>query len=324
MKLKRLVAMTMAGVLTAGMMAGCGSSGESAGSASGSADDSIKIAFIAKAATDQFQVGLKEGAESYAETKGVQLDYQAQEKETDVEKQIQMMENAIIAEYDAIILSAADSKSLNPTIVKANEAGIPVVLVNDTIDEENLESQGGHYETYVGIDQSVAAQSAAEYVVENYDGGKVALIEGAAGVLAGEQRLDGFKDTLTDDFEVIASQTANWDRNEAYSVMQNILTANPDTDIVWAVSSEMGQGALSAIEEAGKSGEIAVFDFDCLDDDIKAIEAGTLVGSVKQFPKEMSEAAVDACLAVLDGEALEPNTLVDTALITKDNLSDAQ
>lgn len=325
---RKIGAMVLAGAMMLGCLAGCGSSSGSdasgsAGAAS-SGDKSVKIAFVAKAATDQFQVGLKEGAEDYGKELGVEVSYQAQEKETDVEKQVQMMENAITAQYDAIILSAADSKALNPTIAKANKAGIPVVLINDTIDMDNLEEEGGYVETYVGIDQSVAASYAADYVNENFEGGNVALIEGAAGVLAGEQRLNGFKDNLNDGFEVVASQTANWDRNEAYSVMQNILTANPDLNIVWAVSSEMGQGALAAIEEAGKTGEITVLDFDCLDDDIQAIEDGTLAGSVKQFPREMSKAAIDACMSVLDGETLDAETLTETKLITKDNLSEAK
>lgn len=321
---KRIGAMFLSGAMMIGCLAGCGAGGSGDSGSGAAKDGKTKIAFIAKAATDQFQVGLKEGAEEYGKEKGIDVSYQAQEKETDVEKQVQMMENAITAQYDAIILSAADSKALNPTIAKANKAGIPVVLINDTIDMDNLKEEGGAVETYVGIDQSIAASYAAEYVVNHFDGGKVALIEGAAGVLAGEQRLNGFKDNLNDKFEIVASQTANWDRNQAYSVMQNILTANPDVDIVWAVSSEMGQGALTAIDEAGKTGDITVLDFDCLDDDIQAIKDGKLAGSVKQFPKEMSKAAIDACLAVLDGETLDAETLTETKLITKDNLAEAE
>ena len=323
---KRFTALMLALAMTLGLSA-CGetpATGDT-GAAPGSAgEDSARIAFIAKAVTDQFQVGLKEGAESYAKEKGIELSYQAPEKETNVEKQIQMMENAIVSGFDAIILSAADSKSLNPTIAKANQKNIPVILINDTIDEQSLADEGGSYATYVGIDQYTAASYAGEYVVANYDGGKVALIEGAAGVLAGEQRLDGFQDALSESFEVVASQTANWDRNEAFNVMQNILTANPDISVVWAVSSEMGQGALAAIEQAGKTGEVAVFDFDCLDDDIQAIKDGTLVGSVKQYPTEMSKAAVDACLAVLAGETLDQQTMTKTELITKDNLASVE
>lgn len=282
----------------------------------------IKIAYIVKAMSDQFWIDMKEGADQTAKDLGITVDFQAPEKETDVEVQIQYVENAITSGYDAIVLSAADSKALNPAIVKANEANIPVILVNDTIDMDALEADGGKVETYVGIDQYAAAALAGEYAVENLDGGQVALLEGIAGVDALDQRLDGFKDKIeeADGFEIVASQTANCDRNEAFNVVQNILTSNPDVSVIWAVNAEMGQGAIQAIEQTGKSG-IYVFDFDASDDDMETIEAGTLAGSVAQYPNLQAEAAIQACLDVLDGKTLEEHTVTKAELITQDNLS---
>lgn len=294
--------------------------GEDAEAASKDSGD-VKIAYIVKAMSDQFWIDMKEGADKAAEELGVVVDFQAPEKETDVEVQIQYVENAITSGYDAIILSAADSKALNPSIVKANEANIPVVLVNDTIDMEALEADGGKVETYVGIDQYEAAALAGSYAVENIDGGKVALLEGVAGVDALDQRLAGFKDKIEESgkFEIVASQTANCDRNEAFNVVQNILTSNPDVNVIWAVNAEMGQGAIQAIEQAGKSG-ISVFDFDASDDDMEAIGNGTLVGSVAQYPDLQAKGAIQACLDVLDGKTLEAHTVTKAELITKDNM----
>lgn len=281
----------------------------------------VKIAYIVKAMSDQFWIDMKEGADKTAEELGVVVDFQAPEKETDVEVQIQYVENAITSGYDAIVLSAADSKALNPSIVKANDAKIPVILVNDTIDMEALEADGGKVATYVGIDQYEAAALAGSYAVENVKSGKVALLEGIAGVDALDQRLAGFKDKIEEsgDFEIVASQTANCDRNEAFNVVQNILTSNPDVNVIWAVNAEMGQGAIQAIEQSGKSG-ISVFDFDASDDDMETIENGTLVGSVAQYPDLQAKAAIQACLDVLDGKTLEEHTVTKAELITKDNM----
>ncbi|NDL68562.1 sugar ABC transporter substrate-binding protein [Anaerotalea alkaliphila] len=308
-------------------LVGCGKSegpsapatgGETAGG-SGS-EDKVKIAYIVKALTDQFWIDMQTGALETATELGVDLAFQAPEKETNVETQIQYMENAIAGGFDAIILSAADSKALNPTIVKANQAGIPVILVNDTIDLDALAADGGKVETYVGIDQYEAASLAGKYAVETIDGGKVAVLEGAAGVLAGEQRMNGFLDQLTDNFEVVASQTANWDRNQAFNVMQNILTSQPDIKVVWAVSAEMGQGAIQAIEQAGLAGQISVFDFDASADDMEAIKAGTLVGTVAQYPNLQAKAAIEAALAAIEGQTLEAHTKTLAELITIDNI----
>ncbi|MBA4699144.1 MAG: sugar ABC transporter substrate-binding protein [Ruminococcus sp.] len=306
----------LAVLLTATMaisMAACGNSSEGG-------DKDIKIAYIVKAKTDEFWTAMEKGAYAYAEANGVELSFQAPEKETDVEKQVQMVENAVIKGFDAIILSAADSKSLVPAIVKANNADIPVILVNDVINEEALSAEGGHVETYVGIDQYEAASLAGTYAQENTEGGKVAYLEGISGVAAHEERLNGFKDQV--DFEVVSSQTAKCDRNEAFNVMQNVLSANPEVNVVWAINAEMGQGAIQAIEQGGFSGKVQVFDFDASSDDIEAIKAGTLIGSVAQFPNLQAEAAIQACLDVLDGKELEEHTKTKAELITADNVED--
>lgn len=286
------------------------------------ASGDIKIAYIVKALTDQFWIDMQDGAAATAKELGITVDFQAPEKETDVETQIQYVENAITSGYDAIILSAADSKALNPSIVKANEAGIPVILVNDTIDTEALAKDGGKVETYTGIDQYEAAALAGKYAVENLDGGKVALLEGVSGVDAHEQRLAGFKDQIegAEGFEIVASQTANCDRNEAFNVVQNILTSNPDVTVIWAINAEMGQGALQAIDQAGLTGKVSVFDFDASNDDQEAIKAGTLVGSVAQYPNLQADAAIKAAMKAINGETLEEHTKTKAELITKDNV----
>lgn len=294
-------------------LAACGGSSEGD-------DKEIKIAYIVKAKTDEFWTAMEKGAYAYAEANGVELSFQAPEKETDVEKQVQMVENAVIKGFDAIILSAADSKSLVPAIVKANNANIPVILVNDIIDEEALSAEDGHVETYVGIDQYEAASLAGTYAKENIQDGKVAYLEGISGVTAHEERLNGFKDQV--DFEVVSSQTAKCDRNEAFNVMQNVLSANPEMNVVWAINAEMGQGAIQAIEQGGFSGKVQVFDFDASSDDIEAIKAGTLTGSVAQFPNLQAEAAIQACLDVIDGKKLEKHTKTKAELITADNVED--
>ncbi len=323
-QLKKITAVLMASAMIFGLTA-CGGSGkENTSSTGGEAVDSksgdIKIAYIVKAKTDEFWTTMEKGAYAAAEEKGVTVEFQAPEKETDVEKQVQMVENAVVKGFDAIILSAADSKSLVPAIVKANNANIPVVLVNDTIDEEALEADGGKVETYVGINQYDAAKLAGEYAAKNIADGKVCYLEGISGVKALEDRLTGFKDQV-EGYDTVASQTAKCDRNEAFNVMQNVLQKNPDVNVVWAVNAEMGQGAIQAIQQ-GNYKDIQVFDFDASSDDLQAIEDGTLAGTVAQYPNLQAETAIQCCLDVINGETLEAHTETAAQLITKDNLEE--
>ena len=121
--MKKVVAVLLAGLMMLGLAAcGAAASGTGAGSdsAQGSSGDQIKIAYIVKAKTDEFWTAMEKGAEEYAAEQGIEVDFQAPSKETDVEQQVNMVQNAVVKGYDAIILSAADSKSLIPAIVQAN------------------------------------------------------------------------------------------------------------------------------------------------------------------------------------------------------------
>lgn len=320
MNAKRTVAALVASAMALSLTACGGGSGDNAGGGSEAAGEKkIKIAYIVKAKTDEFWTSMEKGALDYAAEKGIQVDFQAPEKETDVEKQVQYVENAVIKGYDAIILSAADSKSLAPAVAKANEANIPVILVNDTMDQAALDAEGAKVETYVGIDQYEAASLAGKYAAQNISDGKVLYLEGISGVASHADRMNGFKDQCSA-FTVVASQTAKCDRNEGFNVMQNVLSSNPEVNVVWAINAEMGQGAVQAIEQGGFSGKVQVFDFDASSDDVAAIQAGTLAGSVAQYPDLQAEAAIQACLDVLDGKTLEAHTKTKAALVTKDNV----
>ena len=286
-------------------------------------DGVTRIAYIVKAMSDEFWTDMRAGAEEYAAANDIELTFQAPDKETDVERQIQMVENALVSKADAIVLSAADSKALIPVIVRANRAGVPVILVNDTIDPDALAEHGGHVATYVGIDQYKAAELAGAHAVAQHPGGgNVVLLEGIAGVSALQQRLDGFKDQIdaAGNFKIVASQTANNDRNQAFNVMQNVLQSNPEVDVVWAINAEMGQGAVQAIQQSGVTRPVAVYDFDASADDRATIRNETMVGSVAQFPKLQAAGALKAATDAIDGKELEDHVVTKAELVTKENV----
>lgn len=324
---KKIAALALTAMMAISLAA-CGGSSSSGGStASGdsgsdSGDGGMEISYIVKAKSDNFWTTMEKAANAYAQANGVTLNFQAPAKETDVEQQVQMVENAVSKGVDAIILSAADSKSLIPAIVKANNAGIPVILVNDTIDMDQLAADGGEVVTYVGISQYNAAKLAGDYAKENITDAKVCYLEGIAGVDALADRLAGFRDQIVDSAEEIASQTANCDRNEAFNVMQNVLNAHKDVNLVWAVNAEMGQGAVQAVDQAGLTGQVQIFDFDAAPDDLEAIEAGTLAGSVAQYPNVQAETAIQVAIDAIGGKTFEEHTETAAKLITKDNIEE--
>ena len=119
---------------------------------------------------------------------------------------------------------------------------------------------------------------------------------------------------------IVASQPANWERDQGFNVFQNMLQAHPDIDALFACSDLMALGAIEAIAAAGKTGRIRVVGFDALDDAKKAIAAGTMAASVAQFPSEMGRAAVESAVKVIHGEKVPDDIKVKLELVTKDNV----
>ena len=154
---------------------------------------------------------------------------------------------------------------------------------------------------------------------------KVALLEGIPGHETGDSRLRGFKDATkgTPGIQVVASQTANWERDQAFNVFQNMMQAHPEIDALFACNDMMALGAMEAIAAAGKTGKIKVIGFDAVDDARKAIVAGTMVASVAQFPADMGRQAVASAAQLIKGEKPAPDQQVRIELVTKANATAA-
>src|SRR5205823_6801795 len=128
-------------------------------------------------------------------------------------------------------------------------------------------------------------------------------LEGIPGHETGDSRLRGFREAVrgAPGVVIVASQPANWERDQGFNVFQNMLQAHPEIDSVFACSDLMALGAVEAIAAAGKTGRIRVVGFDALDDARKAIAAGTMAASVAQFSSEMGRVAVESVVEVIGG-----------------------
>ena len=115
---------------------------------------------------------------------------------------------------------------------------------------------------------------------------KVAILEGIPGHETGDSRLRGFRDAVAGSpgITIVASQPANWERDQGFTVFQNMLQAHAEIDALFAASDLMALGAVEAIAVANRTGKIRVVGFDALDDARKAIEAGKMAASVAQSP----------------------------------------
>ena len=284
-----------------------------------------RIALVMKTANNPFFIEMQKGAEEAAKRLNVELVVQAAEREVDVEKQMQIVENLIQTRVAALCVTPSGSREIVPAIDKANRANIPVVIVDTRVDAKALSESGGKVATFIGSDNYEGGKIAGEFVAKRLGGkGKVAVLEGIPGHETGDSRLRGFREALkaTPGVEIVASQTANWERDQGFNVFQNILQSHPDVQAVFACSDLMALGAVEAIAAAKKTGQMTVVGFDATSEARDAIVKGSMDASVAQSPAQMGALAVENALKLLKGEQVNPEFVVPIKLITKENAAE--
>src|SRR6266540_2002422 len=285
---------------------------------------SPRIALVLKTANNPFFIDMQKGAEEAAKKLGVTLIVQAAEREVDVEKQMQIIENLIQAKVAALCVTPSGSREIVPAIEKANRAAIPVVIVDTRVDPKAMSESKGKIATFIGSDNYEGGKLAGEFIAKRLGGkGRVAVLEGIPGHETGDSRLKGFRDSIksTPGIEIVASQTANWERDQGFNVFQNILQSHPDVQAVFACSDLMALGALEAIAAAKKTGQIIVIGFDASDEARKAVLSGTMDATVAQSPATMGAMAVENAYHLIKGEPVKEEFVVPIKLITKETLS---
>jgi ribose transport system substrate-binding protein len=290
------------------------------GAATGGTSDRPTVALVLKTLNHPFFVDMRRGAQEAADRLGVHLQVQAAEREIDVDKQMQIVENLLQTGIKVLCITPSGSREIVSALVKARDAKVPIIVVDTRLDAKAASDAGVQPQTFIGSDNYEGGKLAGEYAV-TITGGKarVGILEGIPGHETGDSRLRGFRDAVKNaaGVAIVASQPANWERDQGFNVFQNMLQAHPDIDTVFAASDLMALGAIEAIAAAGKTGRIRVIGFDALDDAKKAIEAGTMEASVAQFPYEMGKAAVESAVRVLNGEKLPADIMVKLEMVTK-------
>ena len=275
-----------------------------------------KAGGVSKTLTNEYWRLLGQGYENFGKTAGVPVVYQAAQSEGDQLGQLSIAENLITQGESVLLLSPQTDANLQPALDEAKTAGIPVVNVNDAVIP-----QATHYVGNVQRDNGVRV--ARWFIANRPAGGKVAVIEGQAGVYAAAQRTDGFKSTLAKDstkFQVVASIPGNWDRQLSYDAATNILQQHPDLVGFYCNNDTMALGVVEAVKAAGLGGKVAVFGTDGISDAYVSIRAGELTGTVDSFPVLTGEIALETGLRIVAKQNLPRVVSTPQALITKDNV----
>jgi ribose transport system substrate-binding protein len=279
-----------------------------------------RVAFVMKTLNHPFFLDMKRGAEEAATRLNVELVVQAAERELDVEKQTQIIENLIQTGVQALCVTPSGSKEIASVLGKATRANIPIVVADTRIDPAAAAAANVKFGTFVGSDNYEGGRLAGQFMVQSTGGhAKVAILEGIPGHETGDSRLRGFRDAVAGSpgITIVASQPANWERDQGFTVFQNMLQAHPEIDALFAASDLMALGAVEAIAAANRTGKVRVIGFDALDDARKAIDAGRMLGSVAQSPRDMGRLSVESAYKLIRGESVPADQKVPITLVTK-------
>lgn len=268
-----------------------------------------KIGLSISTLNNPFFVSLKDGVVAEAQKQGIEVI--VVDAQNDSAKQTNDVDDLIQQGVDALLINPADSAAISTAVQSANSVGIPVITLDRSADK-------GEVAALVASDNVKGGQMAAEYFVEQLgEGAKVIELEGVPGASATRERGKGFHEVADQKLDVVAKQSADFDRSKGLNVMENLLQGNPDVQAVFAHNDEMALGAIEAIQSSGK--DIPVIGFDGNDDAIKSIQDGKLTATVAQQPVLIGQLAVQAALDVLDGKQVEKSIPAELKLVTKEN-----
>jgi ribose transport system substrate-binding protein len=259
-----------------------------------------------------------------AAEKARELGYEATifDSQNNTSKEAEHFENVIAAGYNAILFNPTDADGSISNVLRAKKANIPVFCMDREINDKDAATSQILSDSYGGC------VKIGEYFVRNLnEKGKYVEILGLVGDNNTWNRSYGFHSVVDvfPELEMVAQQTADFDRNKAMDVMESILQANPDIDAVFCGNDAMAMGAYQALLAAGKSGSVQVYGFDGARDVIQSIAEGKIMATGMQYPKLMAKKSAEMAHRYLQGNRdFDARIPVAVDLVTQENVEKFQ
>lgn len=279
------------------------------------------IPLISKGFQHQFWQAVKLGAEQAAEACGVTITFEGPESESQVDKQIEMLQTALDKNPDAIGFAALDSRAAIPLLERAQEEGIPVIAFDSGVDSDIPL-------TTAATDNVAAAALAADMMAEliGFEG-EVAVIAHDQTSRTGIDRVTGFKERIEEaypDIEIVDIQYGGGDHLRSTDLAKAIILAHPNLKGFFGANEGSAIGVLNAVVELGMEGEIVVIGYDSGLQQIEAVRSGVMAGAITQNPIGIGYRTVEAAVMALRGEELPEH--IDTGFFyyTAENIDDEE
>ena len=230
------------------------------------------------------------------------------------------IENLVQQEVDGIMVVAIDVEGIRPALEEAADAGIPVVAIDATVESPAVDVQ-------VGVDNTDAATQMGQFFndwaeQEGIDSARIGVV-GALNSFIQIERQDAFEATVRDaGHEIVQVVDGQNQQEEAQQAAENLFTANPDMDAVYATGEPAMIGAVAAARSQGATERTSLFGWDLSEQAIGSIDDGFTVGVVQQDPRTEGIRAVESIMQIMDDQQVQSPIYVPITIVTQDNVDE--
>jgi ribose transport system substrate-binding protein len=308
--------------LAAVAAAGCGGSdSDSAASTGGSGSGKqTSVVYVPGLTGNPFYTTVGCGATAQAKLSNVKFSVQGA-PEFDVAKQTQIVNALTASKPDAIMISITDPKAMIAPLAQAKAAGIKIIAIDGDLSDESIMS------TNIQADGKVGGRLAGERMGKLMGGkGSVITVDNEPGSLVAKARTDGFKEGIAK-YPGIKDLGIKYTDNstaKAAQIVASTASSNPDLGGVFAAETNNTEGALTGVREAKKVGKVHVLGFDTSDPIVKALEDGTLDGTVVQYPYGEGQLGIKSAVAAVKGDPVQRQQGTPFVIATPENVKSAK
>ena len=297
----------------------------------------LALTSAAQAQADKVNLGVAIPAATHSFTAGIV--FWANEAKKDLEKahpglkitvrtasgapeQANQLQDLLTAtRINTLVIFPFESAALTRPVAQAKAKGVYVTVVDRGLTDTSAQ------DAYVSGDNTAFGRVPAEYLAKELGGkGNIVALRGIPTTIDNE-RMDAFMAVMKNhpDIKILDAKHANWNRDDAFKVMQDYLTRFKQIDAVWAADDDMAYGVLRAIEQAKRDDIKIVFGGAGAKTMVKTLIDGSnplIKANVSYSPKFIYDAIKMTAEARIKGEKLPPNTIIPSVLITKENAKD--
>jgi len=278
-----------------------------------------RIALVMKSLANEFFKTMQDGATAHQQAHAAEYELIANgtKDELDLSRQVEIVEQMIAQQVQAIVIAPADSKALVPVCQRAQAAGIVVINIDNKLDAAVLAERDLRI-PFVGPDNRKGARLAGEALAQQLKpGDQVAILEGVPTAFNAQQRKAGFEDAMkAAGINIVSSQSASWETAKANQVAAALLVEKPELKAILCANDSMALGAVAAIRAAGKAGQIRVIGFDNIQAVRQLLKDGQVLATVDQHGDQLAVYGIEYALETLKNKTSPADRETKVDLIT--------